>query len=214
MVFTIQLEAVAGAAAILILLLSWLARPCVSRSSGQPAAPPSALDEPVASGDELDAGVSARRGGDARRRPLLRRARAVGAELAIDRGGVLPGLLRLHVEQRHGPGKAPPVNAASRAESTFLPSCDRVTVLTWICGTLSRPDRVVGDADDARRVFFYRDWGRPVGVVGASGAVSSVIKVVAHMSAVGGLGSRPRVVTAFPCRAGPHRRDVALLDDT
>ena len=97
--------------------------------------------------------------------------------------------------------------------SRFL-SDSSTELASLIAGTLRQPNRICGDTNDMRRVSFYREWDFIVGVIGESGSETSSMKVVVHMSVVGGPGSRPRVITAFPCRKGLHRRDVRLDGDS
>lgn len=219
----VSVEAVAAScfAALLIVALFWLVqtappstRPDPSRQSPLLASLPHSLSR--SSSDESEAALTALSETYSRRRPSLRRARAVGVELAVNRGGVLKDVMRLHVEQRHGniipATRASPSPIRTDARSTFMCTHDRAALLNWVCGTLSHPDRIAGDAGDVRRVAFYRDWGCPVGVIGATAAETSVVKVVTHISVVAGAGSRPRLVTAYPCRAGASAKDVGLDD--
>lgn len=143
-------------------------------------------------------------------RPTLRRARAVGAELARDIGGALSKIVRGHVTPRHGNrgvGGTRGDDEPSACGSAFL-AVPHATLVHWVARTLRAPDHVAGDAADARRVCFYLDVGSTVG----EGQLS-VVKVVAHIHAEGRPGARPRVVTAFPCRLTRGRRDVALAAD-
>jgi hypothetical protein len=158
-------------------------------------------------------------------RPLMRRARAVGFELSNNRGGVLDKALREHVILRHS-------SESKRPASFFAPNTD---VAALVIGTLRAPDSIFGDAEDARVVFYYRDRGYAASpeVFNESAKTSSreetsVVKVVAQMSARGGPGSRPRLVTAYPywplpdsnsdggglpVRRRTRGRDVELHDD-
>ena len=152
--------------------------------------------------DAFSSVVAERRVAAVDRRPTLRRVRAVGVELA--RGRALHAALHSHVLPRHAsPGAA----ALGDARSTFV-DVPHATLAHWVRGTLRAPDRVAGDAADSRRVCFYRDWGNAV--VGEGQL--SVVKVVVHMHAASGAGSRPRVVTAYPTRALQGRRDVVLSE--
>lgn len=149
-----------------------------------------------------------------RARPSLRRARAVGIELACDRGGHLAEVIEQHISPRHNPTpRTAHIARGNQQSSMFSSAISRDTLREWVAGTLRAPSRIVGDADNTRRVLFYREWDCIVGSTGGdSGAMTSVVKVVVHMSAAA--GGQPHVITAYPCQ-GVRRchRDI-LLDDS
>ena len=149
-----------------------------------------------------------------RTRPSLRRARAVGIELACDRGGNLADVIEHHISPRHARSNPTPrADTRNQQSSMFSSAVSRENLREWVAGTLRAPSRIVGDADNTRRVIFYREWDCIVGTTGGdSKAMTSVVKVVAHMSA--SAGGQPYVITAYPCQyRGYWHRDI-LLDDS
>jgi hypothetical protein len=148
-------------------------------------------------------------------RPTLQRAAAVGVELARNCGGYIDIVLTQHITPRHGVKSVTahdkiPQPPPTTSQSQFIANPPGGSLRIWISGTLRSPDAIRGDADDVRRVAFYRDWGCTVGFTGRARTKTTVVKVIVQVSAVSGVGSRPRVITAYPCELSRSSRDPPL----